>query len=198
MLQTKASLMFNNFSSDVLPEEIRIADVCEIFGDHGIVLMALFFALPCAIPFLYGVPQIVSVPLLFVTVNIVLGRKRLWLPSPLMSRRIPKASFLSVVDHAKPRLERLARLSRSRLHIFISAPMRNLSGLVMSLSAVSIALPFPMTNTVPAIGIMISAFGLLERDGLLVLLGSLISIIWLGALVAAGSGLLAFAVAQIR
>lgn len=197
MLQKKVSHLLHDIKDDKLPDEILFFDICKMFGDHGIVLTALFLATPCAIPFLYGVPQIVSVPLFFVTLSIILGHEKLWLPYPLMSRRLSKASFLSILAHARPQLERLGRLSRPRLHSFTSSPMRNLAGLVMTLSAVSIALPFPMTNTVPAVGIMVSSFGLLERDGLFVLLGSLISMIWLGALVSAGSGLMAFAVAQI-
>ena len=48
-------------------------------------------------------------------------------------------------------------------------------------------LPIPGTNSVPAMGVAIAAFGLMARDGRLVILGLIIGTIWISLLVAAAT-----------
>ena len=57
------------------------------------------------------------------------------------------------------------------------------------LFSASILVPLPGTNTVPGIAVVIIAVGLLERDGLYVLAGSLIGTVWIATLIFAGATL---------
>ncbi|MCF6328306.1 MAG: exopolysaccharide biosynthesis protein [Henriciella sp.] len=50
--------------------------------------------------------------------------------------------------------------------------------LFMTIFCASILLPFPLTNTIPGIAVAIIAFGLMARDGLLVILGWIIGSAW--------------------
>ena len=56
-------------------------------------LFLLVLALPCCIPFLYGVPQIVALPLMFVSAQVLLGRDTPWLPGRLAARQVSKAGL---------------------------------------------------------------------------------------------------------
>jgi hypothetical protein len=47
------------------------------------------------------------------------------------------------------------------------------------LCAIAIAIPLPLTNAIPAQGITVMAFGFLNRDGLVIILGFIISLIGL-------------------
>ena len=52
---------------------------------------ALFIlALPCCIPFLYGVPQVVSLPMMVLAAQMVAGREEPWLPQKFGQRMIDK------------------------------------------------------------------------------------------------------------
>ncbi|MEM6887851.1 MAG: exopolysaccharide biosynthesis protein, partial [Pseudomonadota bacterium] len=51
-------------------------------------LFLLVLALPCCIPFLYGIPQIVALPLMFVSAQILIGRETPWLPDRLAARTV--------------------------------------------------------------------------------------------------------------
>jgi hypothetical protein len=57
----------------------------------------------------------------------------------------------------------------------------------MALAAVTIMLP--ITNTIPSIALTLASIGLIQRDGLLTLLGSLIALGWLTALCVLVTGL---------
>lgn len=61
---------------------------------------------------------------------------------------------------------------RPRLDIFIYPPAEYLIGLLCLILSVILALPIPLGNILPAIAICLFSFGILERDGLCVLLGT--------------------------
>jgi hypothetical protein len=68
-------------------------------------------------------------------------------------------------------------------------PLDQLVGLALVLFSASILVPLPGTNTVPGIAVVIVAMGLLQRDGVLVILGGLLGTAWIASLVFAGASL---------
>lgn len=152
-------------------------------------LFLLVLALPCCIPFLYGIPQIVALPLMFVAVQICLGRTSPWLPKSLGAREVSKAGLQNLADRAEPWLEKIEALSHPRLGALTRPPIDRIFGLALVVFSASILVPLPGTNTVPGIAVVIVAMGLLQRDGILVLLGTLIGTVWIATLIFAGATL---------
>ena len=78
----------------------------------------------------------------------------------------------------------LEKIARPRL-TFLMAPVgERVIGLLLVFFCASILVPLPSTNTVPGIGVAIIAFGLMARDGILVILGSIIGTAWIATLLA--------------
>jgi hypothetical protein len=152
-------------------------------------LFLLVLALPCCIPFLYGVPQIVALPLMFVSAQILLGRTAPWLPERLAARTVSKEALGKLSRRADPWLRRIEAVSRPRLAGLTRAPLDRLVGLALVLFSASILVPLPGTNTVPGIAVVIVAMGLLQRDGILVVLGAALGTAWIGTLIIAGATL---------
>jgi hypothetical protein len=152
-------------------------------------LFLLVLALPCCIPFLYGVPQVVALPLMFISAQVLLGRKVPWLPRRLGARTVSKTALSDLARRADPWLRRIEAVSRPRLGALTRPPMDQVVGLALVLFSASILVPLPGTNTVPGIAVVIVAMGLLQRDGILVVLGSLLGTAWIGSLVFAGASL---------
>lgn len=163
--------------------------ILEQLHERAFGLFLLVLALPCCIPFLYGVPQIVALPLMFVSAQILIGRKTPWLPRNLGARRVTGASLATLAGRAGPWLRRIEALSRPRLSALTRHPLDRLVGLALVVFSASILVPLPGTNTVPGIGVVIVAMGLLQRDGILVLLGSLLGTAWIATLLVAGATL---------
>lgn len=149
----------------------------------GTILFAL--ALPVCVPFLYGVPQVVAVPMLILSFQMVMGRKRPWMPSKLASRRISLANLQRMAKGGRKWFGWLERLTAPRLTFLSGKVAERLIGLAFCLFCLSIMVPLPLTNTTPGIAIAIAAFGLMARDGLLVLLGVLLGMVWVSLLVLA-------------
>ncbi len=169
-------------------ETVTLGALLDVLAERAFGMVLLVLALPCAIPFLYGVPQIMSLPMVFVAVQLATGRHTLWLPQSLRNRTLKKSSLKDVVARAKPWLERLERVSKPRLDSLIHSPMELVVGLLFVLFSLTIMVPLPLTNTVPGIAIAIASLGFIERDGLLVLAGSILGIIWTFVLLTAAGG----------
>jgi hypothetical protein len=152
-------------------------------------LFLLVLALPCCIPFLYGVPQVVALPLMFISAQMLIGRDMPWLPRKLGARTVSKTSLEDLARRAGPWLRRIEAVSRPRLVGLTRPPMDQVVGLALVLFSASILVPLPGTNTVPGFAVVIVAMGLLQRDGILVILGAVLGTAWIASLLFAGATL---------
>lgn len=170
-------------------QSVTLAWVLSQLHERAFGLFLLFLALPCCIPFLYGIPQIVALPMMFVSVQILLGRRMPWLPANLGARLVASESLAQLAKRAGPWLRRIEAISRPRLSALTRTPADRLVGLALVVFSASILVPLPGTNTVPGFAVVIVAMGLLERDGILVLLGTILGTAWIATLIFAGATL---------
>ena len=153
----------------------------------GALLIVL--AMPVSIPFLYGVPQIVSVPMIALAGQMVTGRKEPWLPAKLAERRLSKSGLTQIATGGRKWFGWVERLARPRLQFLASKPAERIIGVLLCVFCASILLPLPLTNTVPGIAVAIVGFGLLARDGLVIIPGLLLGAGWVTGLVIFGEAL---------
>lgn len=170
-------------------ERVSLGWILDQLHERAFGLFLLVLALPCCIPFLYGIPQVVSVPLVFVAAQIVAGRHVPWLPAKLRTREVTATGLADLSDRAGPWLRRIEALSKPRLSLLTRTPLDRVIGLALLLFSASIMVPLPGTNTVPGFAVVLVAMGLLQRDGILVILGGIIGTAWIGTLVFAGASL---------
>jgi hypothetical protein len=168
---------------------VTLAWILDQLKERAFGLFLLVLALPCCIPFLYGIPQIVALPLLFVSGQIMLGRRLPWLPARLGARTVTKEGLTNLARRAEPWLLRIEAVSRPRLIALTRAPLDQLVGIALVLFSASILVPLPGTNTVPGIAVVIVSMGLLQRDGVLVILGGILGTAWIATLIVAGATL---------
>ncbi|KZY47757.1 polysaccharide synthesis protein exod [Roseovarius sp. HI0049] len=170
-------------------EQVTLGWILDQLHERAFGLFLLILALPCCIPFLYGVPQIVALPLMFISVQILIGRRVPWLPRRLAARDVSTEGLRGLSRRAGPWLRRIEAVSRPRLGVLTRAPLDHLVGAALVLFSASILVPLPGTNTVPGFAVVLVAMGLLQRDGILVLIGALIGTAWIGTLLFAGATL---------
>ena len=176
-------------ASDAKGDAVELNWVLSELHERAFGLFLLVLALPCCIPFLYGIPQIVALPLMFVSVQIVLGRKTPWLPKKLGARTISTEGLHNLARRAEPWLVRIEAFSCPRLSVLTHSPADRAVGLALILFSASIMVPLPGTNTVPGFAVVIVSMGLLQRDGILVILGAILGTAWIATLVFAGVSL---------
>lgn len=135
-----------------------------------LILLALPFITPIPLP---GLSTPFGLAIGFIALRLALGQ-RPWLPMKLQRRQLPAGFFDKVFAVAGKVIGLLESFLRPRLAL-ISAPgaMLQLHALFILISSLALLLPLPIpfSNSFPAWTILLLAAGMLERDGLFILLG---------------------------
>ncbi|MBU1346513.1 MAG: exopolysaccharide biosynthesis protein [Alphaproteobacteria bacterium] len=168
------------------PEGMTLREIRDRLDERAFGLMILILAIPCLVPALYGVPQIVGIPILLLAGQMLFGREEPWLPESVLKRTVSKAMLDRMADFAVKRMGWFERLSRPRLAVFTHGLAEQAAAAFMILATLTIVLP--MTNTVPSVALTLLSVGLIQRDGLFVAAGAAVATAWAGALTAIGVG----------
>ncbi|MEO1014572.1 MAG: exopolysaccharide biosynthesis protein [Pseudomonadota bacterium] len=168
------------------PRGARLGDMVDRLDERAFGLMLLFLALPCCLPFVYVLPQIVALPMLALAGQLAAGRHHPWLPKALADRRFDAGAFAGVLDRAERYVGWIEAVARPRLNAVTEGVGVRLVGVLLLAPCASILVPLPGTNTVPGIGVAITALGLIERDGAITCLGLVIGLLWVAALLIFG------------
>jgi hypothetical protein len=137
-----------------------------------IVLLCVPFLFPVSIPGL-SIPFGVAIALCGLRLG--LGHT-LWMPDFLLRREIPAEVLAKLVGGAATFYRKLEKFVRPRMHFLQRWPgMLNLLGFMIMIGGILLSLPipppFPLTNTIPGLAIIFMALGLMERDGVCILIG---------------------------
>ncbi|MGI9425259.1 MAG: exopolysaccharide biosynthesis protein [Hyphomicrobiaceae bacterium] len=178
MKQPLSEIVEHVFATDREPSSYG-AMIDEI-GQHGMAVILILFALPSALPVpAAGYSTLLSIPLFLIGFRILLGRDTLWLPDRLRRRPFDPKSFSRKLVGGMLRLIRFVEYFTVPRFTWLTSShfVRLVIGLLIIALAASMALPIPGTNTAPAFGIFLIGFALLEKDGLLLIIGILCSLV---------------------
>ena len=147
--------------------------------------------------FLIGVLTLIAIPFVGVSTpfglaiallgsQLMIGLAHPWLPARARRRALSMAMLDRVLVLLARRTRWLTRLSRRRWEVLIQPRLIGL-GIVLLALGLALPLPVPGSNLVFLIPLFIYAVGILERDGLWIVLGHLGTLIDLALLVAFGA-----------
>lgn len=189
----RLSDILTDIGTDTSRTRISVGDIMEATGARAIGALILLFAAPNVLPTPPGTSSILGMPLVYLTAQLMLGRLP-WLPKFISERSIYRADFIGMMDRAAPILARAEKLLKPRLGLLVSAPAERVVGTICFILAMVLLLPIPLGNMLPALAICLFAFGILEKDGLWIIAGTLVSavalvivsgVIWAGVKMAA-------------
>ena len=191
----KPKLLDTTFVSEILKKvgqkqiggKTKISELMEDFHENGILLAMIFFSLPVAIPLPYppGFTTVMGIPLMILSIQMLLGNKKVSLPQKINDYELKNSTLRAISDKVVPRLISVEKYVKPRFSFAKSVYCEQFIGFISLLAAFSIALPIPLTNSIPALGIAVMALGLLNRDGLVIIVGFFITVI--GLLIAIGA-----------
>ncbi|WP_137388444.1 exopolysaccharide biosynthesis protein [Rhodoligotrophos defluvii] len=185
----KISELLSSLVQRAKGEKITVGDMLDPVRSRAHGLGLFLFALPEALPLpVAGVSAILAIPLVLISGHLVIFGSQRGLPPGILRRKMPSRLLRMAVAKAIPILERIEKISRPRWLAWTS--MERVLGLFCLALAIIIALPIPFGNLPPAVCLATIAFGMLQRDGLLVAAGLIGSILLFGGLVALGDFLL--------
>jgi hypothetical protein len=164
---------------DVTTDRITIQQMTLAMKASGFGVIMFLFSLPIVIPLPPPTPSITAIPLLLFAFQMALGLKGLWLPKWLGNLSVKRTTLALLFEKSAPFIRRFERVVKRRLVFMSSQVGERMVGLLSFVFALSILIPLPFTNLLPGIGIVIMSFGLIGKDGFIVLLGIFVGILGL-------------------
>lgn len=178
---TKLSKTLEQLGNKSADGRTQVTELLEEFHENGLILAMIFFSLPVAIPLPYppGFTTVMGTPLIILSFQMLLGYHKVKLPNKINQYEIKNSIIVMICNKIIPRLRILEKYIKPRLGFAQSVYCEQLIGLISLLCATAIAIPLPLTNAIPALSITTMGIGLLNRDGLVIIVGIIIGIIGL-------------------
>lgn len=170
---------------------VSVQDVLEAFGDRAFGALLFVFAAPVALPMPPGVSAILGAPLLFITAQLMVGRRTLWLPKALAERTMTRADFVTLMGKVSPYLTWLERRLKPRFTFLYNPWLDRVTGLLCLVLAIIVLLPIPFGNMLPALALSAFGLGVAERDGVVGLFGGVMAMVSIFVLAVLSKALIA-------
>lgn len=185
----RTSHLLQDFAAGRSEAPVTVREIADVLGERSFGLVLVVLALPAWIPVLPpGVPSLFGLAIATVACQMLLGRAAPWLPGFVAQRGLPAERFARLVERAAPWLRRIEAVCRPRLGRLLASAGTRLVALWILVLALVICVPFPMTNSGPALSIAVIALGIIGRDGLVVLAGAVLGMLSLAVAVAFWGG----------
>jgi hypothetical protein len=163
-------------------ESITVGEIKNALHERGFGILMAIAALPICLPIPVppGYTTFFSIPLFIFSVQMILGMPAPWLPAWIEKKNIKRSSLEKIITKANPWLKKIENRMQPRMTYISVNTWERIIGIFSFVFAVSIALPIPLTNFPPGWGILVMSLGLLNKDGLTILVGMIIGTIGIG------------------
>lgn len=149
---------------------LTLSGLVQLLGPKAHRLLLLVAALFNMIPGPPGFGGTIAGLTFAIALAMVLNRP-IRLPALIGNRKLPLKLLIRASDQIVRVADILARFSRPRMRWLTSAGANLPYGIVVMIVSAVMALPIPLINAIPNIGLCIIAFSMLNRDGAGVLIG---------------------------
>jgi hypothetical protein len=161
---------------------VTIGSLFHTMSERAHSVLLILFALPNTLPGIPGTSAVMGVPLLYLTIQMALGRDP-WLPGFITNRSLARETLAALLERGIPWIEQGEKYLHPRLTALASQRAERLIGILSVFLALSIMLPIPFGNMLPALAIILFALGLMEDDGAWVMAGLITAAAALGLVV---------------
>jgi hypothetical protein len=165
--------LLEDYSDRPLP----LSALLDSAGSHGFGMISGLLTIPMLLPIplpLAGFSTIMGAGVALMGLQLALGFQQPFLPPRLARIALSPSVSKAILGGLTRILRPVERLARARLlRVSENAQLRRLLGVCLAWSAVlmGLPLPIPFTNMLPAYTILLLTIGILESDGLLILVG---------------------------
>jgi hypothetical protein len=188
--EVRMSVALATAQAAVRDPAVTLRDLLGLLGEQGLLVfcgvLAAPFLLPVTVP---GMSTVLGLPMLLIGFAVMVSRVP-WLPERLLNRSLPATTVRNVLQKVQGWAERFEHLVRPRLlGLTGGRAISFVNGALLILAVLLLMAPLPLVpfvNTLPAFAIMLLCFGMAERDGGVILLGylmTLVSTVYVGGLV---------------
>lgn len=154
----------------------------EIVGADSHILAILVFSVLNLLPGPPGYSVVIGLAIMAFAVMMLIGKPlRLW--RFVGERRVPLVILVKLLEFFASFARFISRFSSPRIPALSAPGLLPLISVLAFIFGAAMLVPIPFTNTLPSLGLAITCVGMLNRDGIAVLVGltaALIGVLLLG------------------
>lgn len=175
---TRTSEVLCAFAQSRTSDRVSIGEIVDALGDRGLGVLLAAFAIPNVFPSTIPFGNVLTgIPVILISAQLMMGMERLYLPRFIAQRTISTAFLKAWTPRVTRLLAWFERLLRPRFSYMTQADAERAIGTLCMVLSIATTLPIPFGHQLPALGIMLIGLGLIERDGLALLAGTLIGLV---------------------
>lgn len=166
-------------------EVVSVSEIVAALGDRTFALLIVFLGLPNCIPMPPPIPLISAFMLMIIAVQMARRAPTPWLPARVARATLAQKDVARVAARALPAVLVMERWSSARLQWFPPAMAALVMGALLFFLGLCILFAAPIIGQIPfGLAVCCIGLGLVERDGVIVLIGTVIAAI--GLFISAG------------
>lgn len=179
--EKRLSVALSETAAAVQGHAVTMRELLGFVGEQGMLvfcaILAAPFLLPVSLPFM---STLLGPPMFLIGVAVTANRVP-WLPDRFLDHALPSSTVQHVLERLAGWSERIEHLVKPRwLGLSGSAGINVLNGVCLVLSVILLMAPLPfvpLANTLPGVAILLLALGMAERDGVMIALGYLFTLV---------------------
>ena len=169
-------------------ESKTLESINEVFGEKsfGLVFLVLLSLSAAPLP-TGGITHVLELLAMFFAVQMIMGRKHLWIPKMLRTIKLPKSTEDKFIPYILKRVRRVEKRSKSTKRGFLkNTNVLRFCGIIIFIFTLGafVSPPFSGLDTLPSLGVVVMALAILLNDLRLYVAGLAIGII--GLIIIAG------------
>ena len=159
------------------PMPTTFAHLRDALADRGLAALLLLVSAFNMLPLPPGTSLISGIPCLLLAWQMMLRRKAAWLPQKVLNHEITEQTVALIRSKVVPKLFWLEKFIKPRYWPFSPGNDEFVIGVICIMTSILLILPIPLGNWSSAIAMTTLALALLQRDGLLLLIGVVSAIV---------------------
>lgn len=166
-------------------KNFTIKQIIEAIGEGRAAASLMFFSIPGMLP-VPGTSDLSGLPAGLIAGQMIAGKTDIKLPQFILQRSVPRRSLAVAIHAVLPFLELAEKVTKPRRQWAADPAAQRILGILILILALVIAIPVMGFNLPHAASIFMISLGLVEQDGLAILIGVAVGLISLALLTGTG------------
>jgi hypothetical protein len=152
----------------------------DALADRGLAALLLLVSAFNMLPLPPGTSLLSGIPCLVLSWQLMLRRKSAWLPQKVLNHEITEDTVKLIRSKVVPKLFWVEKFIKPRYWPLSPGNDEFAIGVICVITSILLIMPIPLGNWSSAIAMTTLALALLQRDGLLLLIGMICAVITVG------------------
>jgi hypothetical protein len=171
--QPRTSEILSRLAAEDNGDSITVGKIVDALYDRSFGVVIILFALPNTI---FPVAWVLGTPILLLAIQMAFGQQRPWLPEFMRRQSFSRETFAKIISYVVHYLGKIEAYLKPRWEFLTTNRMERVIGIYMTIVTIILLVPVPFGNALPSFGLAIMAAGLLEKDGLAIVVGALVGV----------------------